>query len=416
MKRAYKYKIKPTVKQQIMLSQFFGCARFIYNWGLDRKVKTYKETKKNVTYLQLAKELTLLKQTEEHKWLNDCANEALQQSLRCLDNAYTQFFKAKKGFPKFKSKKHSKDVCKFINNVHFDFEKNKVKIPKVGWTKLCPNQYFDLSVCKIGTLTVSKDKCGDYWCSIVVDDGKPNVSKAKIQEETAVGVDLGIKDFATLSDGTKYNNPKYFERGERKLKRLQQKFARTEKKSKRHEVMRIKVARQHRKIANQRLDYLHKLSSDLVKRFDTICLEDLNVDGMLKNHHLARAIQSVSWGDFVKQLTYKSEWYGKNVVFIGRFDPSSQICHKCGYQNKDVKNLNVREWICPVCGEHHDRDVNAAKNILQFGLHPQALVAIENKIPQGSGILDGEGNVIGHPVKRQYSKSSLKPISGSTGI
>lgn len=264
MKRAYKYKIKPTVKQQIMLSQFFGCARFIYNWGLDRKVETYKETKKNVTYLQLAKELTLLKHTEEYKWLNDCTNEALQQSLRCLDNAYTQFFKSKKGFPKFKSKKHSKDVCKFINSVHFDFEKNKVKIPKIGWMKLCHNQEFDLSTCKIGTLTVSRDKCGDYWCSIVVDDGKPNVSKAKIQEETAVGIDLGIKDFATLSDGTKYSNPKYFERGQRKLKKLQQKFARTEKTSKRHEEMRLKVARQHRKIANQRSDYLHKLSTDIL--------------------------------------------------------------------------------------------------------------------------------------------------------
>ena len=414
MKRAYKYKIKPTMKQQKMLSQFFDCARFIYNWGLDRRVRAYKETKKNINYLQLAKELTILKKSDEYKWLKNCANEVLQQSLRNLDKAYTQFFKAKGRFPKFKSKKRSKDVCKFINNVRFDFDKSKVRIPKVGWTKLCPNQEFDLSVCKINTLTVSRDKCGDYWCSIVVEDGKPNVSKAKIQKETAVGIDLGIKDFATLSDGTKYDNPRYFERSEKKLKRLQQKFARTSKKSKRHEVMRLKVARQYRKIANQRVDYLHKLSTYLVKRFDTICLEDLNVAGMLKNHHIAKAIQSVSWGEFVRQLTYKSDWYGKNVVFIGRFDPSSQICHKCGYQNKDIKNLHVREWTCPICGEHHDRDVNAAKNILQFGLHPQSLVAIENKIPYGSGILDGEGNVIGHPVKRQYSKSPV--LSGINGI
>ena len=326
------------------------------------------------------------------------------------------FFKSKKGFPKFKSKKRSKDVCKFIHCIHFDFEKNKVKIPKIGWTKLCPNQDFDLSVCKTGTLTVSKDKCGDYWCSIVVDDGKPNVSKAKMQDGTAVGIDLGIKNLATLSDGTKYDNPKYFEHGQRKLKRLQQKFARTEKKSKRHEVMRLKIARQYRKMTNQRHDYLHKLSSYLVKRFDTICLEDLNIGIMLKNHYIAMAIQSVSWGEFVRQLTYKSDWYGKNIVFIGRFDPSSQICHKCGYQNTDVKNLNVREWVCPVCGERHDRDVNAAKNILQFGLHQQVSDAIENKIPQGSGILDGEGNVIGHPVKRQYSKSCDARQSGSIGI
>lgn len=405
MKRAYKYKIKPTVKQQHMLSQFFGCARFIYNWGLDRKIKSYKEAKKNLTYIQLAHELTLLKQTEEHKWLNDCVAAMLQQSLRCLDNAYTNFFRNKKGFPKFKSKKHSKDVCKFIDSVRIDFDKSKVKIPKVGWVKLCPNQQFDLSACKLGTLTVSRDKCGDLWCSIIVEDGKPNVSKTKIHEDTAVGIDLGIKDYAILSDGTKYGNPKHLEKGLKKLKRLQQKFARTDKNSKRHEVMRVKVAKQFRKIANRRSDFLHKLSTDIVTRFDTICLEDLNVEGMLKNRHLARSMSSAAWSEFVRQLVYKCERNGKNLVFIGRFEPSSQICHKCGYQNKDVKNLNVREWVCPVCGEQHDRDINAAKNILQFGLHPQALIAIENKIPQGSGILDGEGNANRHPVKRQYSKS-----------
>ena len=171
--------------------------------------------------------------------------------------------------------------------------------------------------------------------------------------------------------------------------------------------------RQYRKVTNQRIDNLHKLSTYLVRKYDTICLEDLNVEGMMKNHRLARSIQSVSWSEFVRQLSYKCEWYGKNLIFIGQFDPSSQICSKCGYRNGDVKDLNVREWTCPICGERHDRDVNAAKNILTFGLHPQALVGIENKIPQGSGIMDGEGNGIGHPVKRQYCKSSL---SGTTGI
>lgn len=326
-----------------MLSQFFGCVRFIYNWGLDCKVKAYKDSKKNVTYIQLAKELTLLKQEKCHKWLNDCASDSLQQSLRCLDNAYTNFFRNKKGFPKFKAKKHSKDVCKFINSVHFDFIKSKVKIPKIGWVKLCPNREFDLSTCKIGTLTVSRDKCGDYWCSILVDNRKPDVPKAKVREETAVGVDLGIKDYAVLSDGTKYGNPKFLEKGQKSLARLQRRLAKSQKGSNRHEALRVKVAKQYKKITNRRCDFIHKLSADMIKRFDTICIEDLDVKGMMKNHRIARSVQSAAWGEFVRQLTYKADWYGRNLVFIGRFDPSSQICHVCGYHNSEVKDLKIRE-------------------------------------------------------------------------
>ena len=229
MKRAYKYKIKPTVKQQHQLLQAFGCARFIYNWGLDKKTKVWTSEHKSISYFELAKELTELKKTEEHKWLKDVSSDSLQQSLRNLDNAYTQFFKAKKGFPKFKSKRRSKDSAKYIMGIGFDFDSWKVKIPKCGWVKLCENKSFDLSSCKIGTLTVSRDKCGEFWCSIVVEDNKPQKSKAKISEETSVGIDLGIKDYAILSDGTKYSNPKYYERNRLKLKVLQQKFARTVK-------------------------------------------------------------------------------------------------------------------------------------------------------------------------------------------
>lgn len=379
MKRAYKYKIKPTMKQQHQLQQAFGCARFIYNWGLDKKTKAWINEHKSISYFELAKELTSLKQTEEYKWLKDVPNECLQQSLRCLDNAYTQFFKAKKGFPKFKSKKRSKDTTKYLAAVHFDFDNWKVKVPKCGWVKLCENKTFDLSNSKIGTLTVSRDKCGDYWCTIVVDNNTPQKPKTKISEETSVGIDLGIKDYAILSDGTKYSNPKYYENNRLKLKILQQKFARTQKGSNRHQVMRLKVVRQYRKITNCRTDFLHKLSTELIRKYDAICLENLNVDGMLKNHNLAMAIQSASWSEFVRQLKYKAEWEGKNIVIIGRFDPSSKTCSKCGYVKCDLK-LSDREWICPICGEHHNRDVNAAVNIKRFALNPQALVAIEDKV------------------------------------
>ena len=379
MKRAYKYKIKPTMKQQHQLQQAFGCARFIYNWGLNKKTKAWTNEHKSISYFELAKELTQIKNTEEYKWLKEVSSESLQQSLRNLDNAYTQFFKAKKGFPKFKSKKHSKDCVKFIMNVGFDFDNWRVKVPKCGWVKLCENKSFDLTTSKIGTLTVSRDKCGDYWCTIIVEDNAPQKSKTKISEETSVGIDLGIKDYAILSDGMKYSNPKYYESNRLKLKVLQQKFARTKKDSKRHNTIRLKVARQYRKINNMRNDFLHKLTTDLVGRYDTICLENLNVGGMMKNHNLAMSIQSASWGEFVRQLKYKAEWEGKNIVFIGRFEPSSKTCSKCGYVKSDLK-LSDREWVCPICGEHHDRDINAAINIKRFALNPQALVAIEDKV------------------------------------
>lgn len=379
MKRTYKYKIKPTMKQRHQLLQEFGCARFIYNWGLDKKIKAWTNEHKSISYFELAKEVTTLKKNEEYKWLKDVSSDSLQQVLRNLDNAYTQFFKSKNGFPKFKSKKHSKDTAKYVIGIGFDFNKWKVKIPKCGWVKLCENKSFDLTTSKIGTLTVCRDKCGDYWCSIVVEDNKPQKSKAKISEGTSVGIDLGIKDYAILSDGTKYSNPKYYENDRLKLKVLQQKFARTQKGSNRHQVMRLKVARQYRKITNSRIDFLHKLSTDIIRRYDTICLENLNVEGMMKNHNLAMAIQSASWSEFVRQLKYKAEWEGKNIVFIGRFEPSSKTCSKCGYVKRDLK-LSDREWICPVCGEHHDRDVNAAINIKKFALNPQALVEIEDKV------------------------------------
>lgn len=371
--KAYKYKLDPTVKQKRFFQEAFGCARFVYNWALAKKIEAYKQDKTSKSAFDLGKELTIFKKQEGYEWLNSMAIKPLQFALKNVDAAFTRFFREKKGFPKFKSKKHSKPSAQFIGAIHFDFDNWKVKVPVIGWVKIKKARTFDVTK-KIGTLTISQDSCGNYWCSILVYDVGVQ-PKAKVDEATAVGIDLGIKDYAILSDGTKYGNPKYYENNQRRLKLLQQRFARTEKGSNRHETMRLKVAKQHKKISNSRNDFLHKLSTDLVSNYDTICLEDLNVDGMLKNHKLAKSIQSASWGEFVRQLKYKSEWHGKNVVFIGRFEPSTKTCSICGYVNSDI-TLNDREWTCPRCGSHHDRDINAAINIKQMALEKQNLIGL----------------------------------------
>lgn len=375
MLKAYKYKIKPDTRQQELLSKFFGCVRYIYNWGLNAKTSAYKEGGKTVNYLQLAKELTSLKQQQDHEWLNECTTEALQQSLRSLDKAFTAFFRKKAKYPRFKSKKRTKDSVKFINSVHFDFENWTVKLPKLGKVKLCKNRTFDQNACKQGTCAVSRDHCGTYWCVITIDDLQHPPTKAKLDKDNAIGVDLGIKDYAILSDGTKFSNPKHLEKAQNKLAHLQKVFARKRKDSKNCEKMKVKVAKCYRNISNQRNDFLHKLSAHLVSNNDVICLEDLNVKGMEQNHRIARAIQGAAWGEFVRQLAYKSEWHGTNVLFIGRFEPSSKLCHKCGYINQDLK-LSDREWVCPVCGERLDRDVNAAINIRNIAFDKQNLVGI----------------------------------------
>ena len=394
MLKAYKYKIHPTAEQQQQLEMFFGCTRFIYNWGLNIKTSEYKEYGRNVSYVDLAKQLTLLKQQKEYEWLQECAAETLQQSLRCLESAFNGFFRKKAKYPVFKSKHKSRQSCKFLTCVYFDFDEWKVKLPKLGWIKLCKNRTFNQEVCKQGTCTVSKDHCGEYWCVISVETYEPKAAKAKLSMDTAVGIDLGIKDYATLSDGTKYSNPKHENSVRIKLARAQRSLSRKQKGSANREKARLEVARLHRKVANQRTDFLHKLTTDLIRKYDTICLEDLNIAGMEKNHHLARAIQGAAWGEFQRQLEYKAEWYGKNVLYIGRFTPSSKLCHKCGYINNEL-TLNQREWMCPQCRERLDRDVNAAINIKNVAFDAENLIdAAMNKTAcgqAGAETVEGRG-------------------------
>ena len=365
MFKAYKYKLIPNQEQMETLSKYFGSVRFVYNWGLNKKIETHKECGNSISYVQLSSELTLLKKQEEFEWLNECPRDTLEQSLRNLEAAFSNFFKKNAKYPKFKSKKHSRCSVKFMQHIHFDFVNWTVKLPKIGKIYLCKSRTFNQTKNKIFNCTVSRDHCGTYWCVVTVDDFQEIPSKAEIRKDNSVGIDLGIKDYAILSDGRKFSNPKHLENTKNKLAHLQKVFARKEKGSKNYEKMRIKVAKCHRKIANKRNDYLHNLSSYLVNNYKTICLEDLNIKGMQKNHHLARAIQDASWGEFTRQLQYKSDWNGDNIIYIGRFEPSSKTCSVCGYVNHDLKLYN-RKWTCPQCCTKHDRDINAAINIKEM--------------------------------------------------
>jgi putative transposase len=371
MLKCYKYKLKPNKNQKQYFENCFGSCRFIYNWGLDLKIKTYQQTNKSLSFVDLAKELTNLKQQDDKKWLYNVSNESLQQSLRNLDGAFTKFFREKKGFPKFKNKKNSKNTFKNINGFEINFENNKVKLQKIGWIKFFKNQVFEG---KIGTVTISKDKIGNYWIAILVDNKKELPLKNKVvNNDKTIGIDVGIKDFITLSNGIKFSNPKFLEKAEKKLKYHQKRLNKKKIGSKKRDKQRVRVAKIHYRIKCLRGNFIHQITSQLIKEYDTFILENLNIEGMLKNHCLAKSISSVSWGELFRQLEYKSNWYGKNVIHIGRFEPSSKMCSYCGNINKELK-LKDREWKCINCNELHDRDINAAKNIKHFGLSKQNLI------------------------------------------
>ena len=373
MLKSYKYKLNPTYKQKMFFEQTFGCCRFIYNWALDLKIKTYQEEKKTLSQIDLMNKLPDLKKQEEYKWLKETSSDSLQQSIKNMDAAFVRFFREKKGFPKFKSKRKSKNSFKFVNPVQINFDNHKVKLPKIGWV----NYFNDGRVFdgKIGTVTVSKDSCGYYYISILVDNYKDLPQRTKVVDDNkTIGIDVGIKTFVTTNDGIKFDNPRHLEQLEQSLKVHQRRLSKKVKNSGRYKRQRKRIAKLHYKINNQRNYFIHSVTNYLVDNYDSIIIEDLNVEGMMKNHHLAKSISSVAWSELFRQLEYKCEWKGKNLIRIGRFDASSQHCSKCGYKNIEVKNLVIREWECPHCKERHDRDINAACNIRGFGLSKTNLI------------------------------------------
>ncbi len=383
MLRAYKYRIFPNLEQKATINNTFGQVRFVYNLGLETKITAYAGNKINVHCFDLMKQVKELKDTD-CPWLKEAPSQALQMALRNLDNAYTNFFKGK-GFPKFKSK-HGRQSYQLPQGVYLDKDKKNIFIPKLKLLPIALDREFKGL---IKTVTVSRTTTDKYFVSILVETGTELPLKKEINEQTTVGLDLGIKDFVITSDGKKFENKDFFKSVMKKLRVEQRSLSRKKKGSNHYKKQKMVVALLHEKIRNQRKDYLHKISSYLVNNYDTICLENLAVANMVKNHNLARAISDMGWGEFRTMLEYKAEWYGKNISIIGRFEPSSKTCSCCGNINKELK-LSDRTWTCVKCSTEHDRDVNAANNIKTFGLrtYVQSKDGLRNKpsVAQSNGM------------------------------
>ncbi|WP_368652919.1 IS200/IS605 family element RNA-guided endonuclease TnpB [Ornithinibacillus sp. 4-3] len=367
--KAYKFRIYPTKEQEILLAKTIGCSRFVFNHFLRQWNETYKETGKGLTYHACSAELTKLK--KELIWLKEVDSIALQSSLKNLADAYTRFFKKQNKAPRFKSKKN--DVQSYTTketNNNITLIDNRIKLPKLGLVRFAKSRDVEG---RILNATIRRNPSGKYFVSILAETEVQPLEKT----ESSIGIDLGITDFAILSDGRKMDNHKFTSKMEKKLKREQRKLSRRALQAKKngmnlldaknYQKQKRKVAKLHEKVMNQRDDFLNKLSTAIIKNHDIVCIEDLNTKGMLRNHKLAKSISDVSWSAFVSKLEYKAKWYGKTIIKISRWFPSSQICFACG-QLAGKKTLDMRKWTCPVCHEHHDRDINASKNILAEGL------------------------------------------------
>jgi putative transposase len=358
MLKSFKYKIKPNEEQIVLLNKHFGSVRFVYNYYLNERKVEYETNKQTLNYYDNANSLTKLKKMEEFKWLKEISSQSLQYSLKCLEGSYNGFFKGRTKFPRFKSKHDRNSFCVPQYTKVVD---GKLIIPKFkDPIKMIQDRKFKG---EIRQCTLSKTPTGEYFVSILVEGDHRKFEKTGKR----VGIDLGIKDFVITSDGYKYKNNRYTKTYEKKLKDNQKHLSRKVKGSNRYNEQKLKVARLHKKITNSRLDNLHKTSTQLVKKYDTIFLEDLNIKGMVKNHKLAKHISDMGWGKFITMLEYKAEWNDKQIIKIDRFFPSSKQCSCCGYINQDL-DLGIREWTCPSCKTKLDRDLNASKNILKEGI------------------------------------------------
>lgn len=362
MEKAFKYRIYPNKTQQELIQKTFGCTRYVYNYFLDLRISTYQDKQETLTYNKTSKLLTKLKQ--EHEWLKEPDKDALQKSLKDLDMAYQKFFKEHTGYPKFKSKKNRyKSYRTSCSHNNIRFEGKYIRLPKLGSIKIRDKQ---IPTGRILNATISQEPNGNYYCSLCCTDVEmPQYLKTRKN----IGIDLGIVDFAIFSNGSKVENPRFYENSEKKLAKLQRSLSRKTIGGANWNKTRIKIAKLQKHISNQRTDFMHKLTTNIVKKYDVIAIEDLDVKSLKETDSSIRnkRIGDISPSEFRKQLTYKSSWYGKDLVVVDRYYPSSQICHVCNHRDSK-KSENVRYWTCPICGSKLDRDINAAINILNEGI------------------------------------------------
>ena len=383
--RAYKFRLYPNPAQTPLLEQHFGCARFVFNWGLSEKSKAYSERQEKLSCLALMNRLPELK--AQLPWLSGVNAQSLQMALRHLDVAFTNFFKQNADYPTFKSRK-GRQSFQCPQSCSADFEKGVLHLPKI---KSIRTKFHRQFVGKIKTVTISRTPTGKYFASLLVEQEGHEPELPPVTDNT-LGLDVGLKHFLVTSDGEKVASPKHLRRSARKLGRIQHAFARQQKGSNRRQKRKKQLARLHEKVANQRADFLHKITHRLTceNQAETYAIEDLAVKNMVKNHCLARSISDASWGMFFQFLFYKAPRQGKNVLTIGRFEPSSKRCSTCGHINQSL-TLKDRDWDCPDCGSPHDRDINAAKNIKAFALikHQSTAGSAETHTLRESGLSRG---------------------------
>ena len=360
-KKAFKYRFYPSDEQKHVLAHTFGCCRYVYNWALRERTDAYYKQGERLSYEGTAQRLVLLKKQEETVWLNEVSSVPLQQALRHLDRAFRTFFEGRAEYPTFK-KKRNQQAATYASNA-FTWKKQALTLAKMDaplsivWHRPLPDG------CKPSSVTITKDEAERYFVSIL---GEEDIKAWEVTPKM-VGLDLGLKSLVITSDGQTHGNPKFFAKEEKKLAKAQRRHAKKQKGSKNRNKARLQVARIHKKIADRRRDYQQKLSTKIIRENQVVCVESLHVKHMVQNHCLAKAISDVGWAEFVRQLEYKAKWYGRTVVKIDKWYPSSKRCFDCGHI-LDSLPLDVRRWTCPECGVVHDRDINAAKNVLAAGL------------------------------------------------